>query len=101
MGARVVFTAEQANGDAPGEPDAAPQLFVPATAVVRRGERDGVFALEDDVVRFRAVTRGRTVGRRVALVEGTAGANVRAGERVVVAPPAGLEDGDRVRVSGD
>jgi HlyD family secretion protein len=107
MGARVVFTAERAPSDAPSaaagddELESTPQLLVPATSVVRRGERDGVFALEGDVVRFRAVTMGRTFGRRVALVESPAGANVRAGDRVVVAPPPGLADGARVRVNGD
>jgi HlyD family secretion protein len=103
MGARVVFTPDRAKSDAPSdeELDTTPQLLVPATAVVRRGERDGVFVLEGDVVRFRAVTSGKTIGRRVVLVEGPEGATVRAGERVVVAPPTRLEDGDQVRVSGD
>jgi multidrug efflux pump subunit AcrA (membrane-fusion protein) len=103
MGARVVFAPDRAKSDAPSddELDTTPQLLVPETALVLRGEREGVFALEGDIARFRAVTRGRTIGRRVALVEGPEGASVRAGERIIVAPPKGLEDGDSVRVGGD
>ncbi|MEZ6016207.1 MAG: HlyD family efflux transporter periplasmic adaptor subunit [Planctomycetota bacterium] len=109
MGARVVFTPEQSRepkGDAAGSPgdgsdaaaDMTPRLMVPATALVERNGVRGVFVVDGDVARFRAVTAGAPNGRRVALEEGPAGAGLDEGERVIASPPAGLADGDRVRV---
>jgi multidrug efflux pump subunit AcrA (membrane-fusion protein) len=53
-----------------------------------------VFVVRGDRVERRAVSLGGTAGDRVEVVAG-----LRAGERVVVEPPEGLADGDRVRIA--
>jgi multidrug efflux pump subunit AcrA (membrane-fusion protein) len=49
--------------------------------------------LERDVVRVRPVVLGDERSGRVVVKSGLAG-----GEKIVAAPPASLDDGDRVRV---
>jgi RND family efflux transporter MFP subunit len=87
MGVKVSFQAE-AGGDAA----ARPRVLVPARAL--RRERDGaaVFVLRDERVERRAVALGGTAGDGVEVLSG-----VRAGERIVLDPPADLADGGRVR----
>lgn len=94
MGARVVFLA----GDSPAAmPAAVPTgVFVPASAIVRIDGRAGLFKLERDVARFVPVTAGEETGERVLVTAGLA-----AGERVIKAPPPSLQEGDRVRSTGD
>ncbi len=95
MGARVVFTpAEVASAGSTGgeEGGTGPQLLVPASAIVTRSQGRGVFVVEGGVARFRAVTAGEPKGRRAAIESGVA-----AGEVVVTAPAADLQDGARVR----
>jgi multidrug efflux pump subunit AcrA (membrane-fusion protein) len=53
-----------------------------------------VFVHAGERVERRAVTVGQTVGADREILAG-----LRHGERVVVAPPPGLEDGDAVRVA--
>jgi multidrug efflux pump subunit AcrA (membrane-fusion protein) len=65
-------------------------LTVPAEAIVRRGQLATVFAIEDGVARLRMVN--------VAGTEVLSG--LSAGELVIVNPPAGLVDGQRVRSGG-
>ncbi len=75
-------------------------LLVPATAVVRRGQLEGLYVTSDDGgrARLRWVKTGRPVGdlEGEALVEILSG--LEEGERVVVAPPSGLTDGATVKV---
>jgi RND family efflux transporter MFP subunit len=67
-------------------------LAVPATAVVRRGQLAFVYVADAaGVARLRAVSTGATDERRVELLDGVA-----PGERIVVSPPPGLEDGARI-----
>ena len=67
-------------------------VLVPAAAVVERGQIQSVYVVEGDIARLRLVSLGAVQGdRREAL------AGLTAGERVVVAPPAGLTDGGRVK----
>lgn len=112
MGARVVFTPAAAEapgtGDDTAEPQSgeaqtpgaqtpetqAPQLLIPSTAVVARGGERGVFVVEGGVAMFRPVAAGPPRGLRVAIEKGLV-----EGETVVVAPPADLENGGRVRAS--
>jgi HlyD family secretion protein len=54
-----------------------------------------VFVSTGERVERRPVTVGQAVGAEREVVSG-----LRAGERVVVAPPSALKDGDRVRVAG-
>ncbi|MGE0392846.1 MAG: efflux RND transporter periplasmic adaptor subunit [Vicinamibacterales bacterium] len=64
-----------------------PALVLPEGALVRRGQVTSVFVVENGVARVRLVeARGNVVA-----------AGLAAGDRVVVAPPAGLVDGQAVQ----
>jgi RND family efflux transporter MFP subunit len=90
MGVRVVFSPREPQA-ADGE--AAEVVLIPVASVVRLDGRAGVFVLERDVARWRAVELGAERGKRVAVASGLAG-----GELVVASPPPNLADGDRVRL---
>ncbi len=67
-------------------------LNIPETALVRRGQLDGVFvAGSDGIVRFRLLELGPRLNGRWAVLSG-----LTAGERIVAAPPDELADGRRV-----
>jgi multidrug efflux pump subunit AcrA (membrane-fusion protein) len=93
MGVRVVFPAPDQPAEPAQEVDA-DAVWLPAGCVVALDGRDGVFVLDRDVTRFRAVATGTRRGSSVAVREGLTG-----GERVVLDPPASLTDGARVRVA--
>jgi RND family efflux transporter MFP subunit len=88
MGVKVSFQGEPAEGGG-----AQARLVVPARAVRRDGDAAVVFAVRDGRVERRAVAAGGTVGDGVEVLSG-----LRAGDRIVLDPPPGLADGDRVRV---
>jgi RND family efflux transporter MFP subunit len=93
LGARVVFSPEVpatvgADAAAPAE-----RVLVPEGTIVRSAGAAGVLVLERDVVRWQGIALGEARGGRVAVLSGLEG-----GERLVLDPPAGLADGDRVRV---
>jgi multidrug efflux pump subunit AcrA (membrane-fusion protein) len=69
------------------------RLMMPAAALVERGQLQSVFVIEDGIAQRRLVTAGNREKDRVQLLTG-----LRAGERVVIAPPPELHDGDRVEV---
>ena len=85
MNASVAFLSD----DAPAAPGAAkPVVIAPSSAV-----RDGaVFLLLDGRAVRRAVKTGASSGSGVRIEEGLNG-----GEDLIVNPPPGLKDGDRVR----
>ncbi len=90
MGVRVVFLDPSvAAADAPQEA----LVLVPESAVAHADGKTGVFELDRDVARWRAVVLGERRGSRMVVKEGLLG-----GERLVDAPPPDLEDGARVRV---
>lgn len=96
MGVRVSFFAP-VDPDAP-EPTGA---FVPEAAIVQPAAaadeapvRPAVFVVEDGVARRIEVTLGEQANTERRVVSGLSG-----GEVVVIAPPAGLEDGDRVALA--
>jgi RND family efflux transporter MFP subunit len=89
MGVRVAFL----DAEAPAAAEAAPALLVPADAVQALEDQDWVFVLDDDRVARRAVRLGPARGNARPVVAG-----LRSGERVVLRPPPGLADGDRVRI---
>jgi RND family efflux transporter MFP subunit len=92
MGARVAFlTTTPAGGTAPPP---SPAVLVPADAVRGEGADAVVFVYASDRVERRGVKVGQSVGSEREILTG-----LRAGERVVVAPPPSLEDGDTVRVA--
>ncbi len=67
-------------------------LLVPATAVVTRHDRPGVFVVRDGVARFREVTGGVKTSKQVQVLAG-----LTAEDRVVGSPGESLQDGTRVR----
>jgi RND family efflux transporter MFP subunit len=87
MGVRVAFLG--AASDTPRAPVSS-AVLVPADAV--RG--DAVFVYADGRVQRRTITPGKSAGAEREIVNG-----VRAGERVVVGPPASLKDGAAVRLA--
>ena len=67
---------------------------VPAGAVVRRGQLEGLFVVDaDSRARLRWVRLGREAGGLVEVISG-----LQPGERFVVDPPAGLSDDTPVTV---
>ncbi|SEO45966.1 RND family efflux transporter, MFP subunit [Luteibacter sp. UNC138MFCol5.1] len=91
MGVRVSFLERRAPAQA-----AVPKgVLVPASAVVRRDDRDVVFAVADGKAARRQVTAAAQPNGDLRLVsEGLA-----AGDTVIVSPPADLADGAAVRVA--
>ncbi len=88
MSARVAFLER-----ALGEADREPRLLVPADAVVQGAGGPRAFRVEDGIAREAALALGAREGDRVVVEAGLA-----AGERVVLAPPAGLRDGAAVTI---
>jgi len=66
-------------------------LLVPASALVRRGQLDGLYVVEEGVLRYRLVRTGRVVGERVEILSG-----LRAGETLVVDGAGRAKHGARV-----
>jgi multidrug efflux pump subunit AcrA (membrane-fusion protein) len=91
MGVRVGFLEP---GRAAPPRVATPLVLVPADALRSDGGSSVVFVVADRKVSRRAVTVGKTVGPDREVLTGLKG-----GERVVVAPPASLSEGDTVRVA--
>jgi RND family efflux transporter MFP subunit len=87
MGVRVAFLDP---GGAVARAPVAAGVLVPADAV----RADAVFVYANGRVERRSVAPGQTVGADREIVKG-----LRAGERVVIAPPPSLKDGAAVRVS--
>jgi len=83
MFARVRFP-----GDGPAT------VFIPATAIVRRGPLTGVFVVDENVAHLRWITLGGSLDGRVEAASGLA-----AGERIVTAPALELADGRRVEIA--
>ena len=91
MGVKVTFLRQDEAGQSAAAQSVA---LVPTSAVRAEGDRSYVFVLTGDVVDRRAVTVGGADGDRVEVIAG-----LRAGERVVVAPPANLASGAAVVVN--
>jgi RND family efflux transporter MFP subunit len=89
MGAKVVFEAQNA------QVAAAPRrVFVPQAALVQSGGRSFVWVMANGVVREQAVDVGPARGDRIEVRQGLVG-----GESLVLAPPAGLKDGSKVKLA--
>jgi RND family efflux transporter MFP subunit len=71
-------------------------LHIPASAVIfdQSGLRVATVGA-DDKVKFKKVTIARDLGRNIEL-----GSGLAAEDRVIIAPPDGLSDGDPVRIAG-
>jgi membrane fusion protein (multidrug efflux system) len=71
-------------------------LHIPASALIIN--KDGIRVATvsaDDRVLFKTVTISRDLGRNIEL-----GSGLAADDRVIVAPPDGIADGDQVRLAG-
>jgi RND family efflux transporter MFP subunit len=66
-------------------------LLVPESAVIRKGQLDGVYLVQNDVCVFRLVKTGKRDGDRVEILSG-----LEAGARIVVAPGPGISDGAKI-----
>jgi membrane fusion protein (multidrug efflux system) len=75
--------------------DAVP-LHIPASALIfnQSGLRVATVSADDKVL-FKTVTIARDLGRDIELASG-----ISSDDRIIVAPPDGLADGDQVRVAG-
>lgn len=82
MFARVTFEVGQAE-----------KMLVPVSAVMRRGQLDTVFVVEEGRARLRLVTIGLRRGERLEVLSG-----LSEGERILSAPPAGTVEGARIAV---
>ncbi|MFO0754768.1 MAG: efflux RND transporter periplasmic adaptor subunit [Thermodesulfovibrionales bacterium] len=88
MSAKVAFLSRPVG---PGE--RTPRTTMSPAAVVSRDGRQVVFVVRND----RAVETPVSLGQRLGdVVEGTSG--VKAGDRVVLSPPAKLQNGSRVKI---
>ncbi len=88
MGVKVSFLADEAAGA-----KAASGVLVPAAAVHLADGKQVVFLVRDGVLERRAVSVGAAAGSDVEVTAGVA-----AGDVVVVSSPAGLRDGQEVKV---
>jgi RND family efflux transporter MFP subunit len=88
MAARVGFLAEALAAETLREP---PRLFVPAAALVAADGGRAVYRVDEGVARFTRVTVGATMDGGFEVAEG-----LREGQRVVLAPPGDLRDGQAV-----
>ena len=77
------------------QPDSAPAMLVPATAVETVSGTSRVYVLAGNKVEERIVTLGEKVGDRVELATG-----IKAGEQVASNPRGKLADGVRVQREG-
>lgn len=93
MGVRIVFRAEDAAVPTTTA-GASRAIVVPEQALVQVAGRTGAFVLERDTVRFAAVEAGERRNGKVAIDGG-----LTAGQRIVLDPPASLQDGSRVRLA--
>jgi len=71
-------------------------LHIPASALIfnQNGLRVATVGLDDKVL-FKTVTIARDLGKEIEL-----GSGIAATDRVIVAPPDGIADGDQVRIAG-
>jgi membrane fusion protein, multidrug efflux system len=71
-------------------------LHIPSSALIfnQKGLRVATVGAGDKVV-FKTVTIARDLGREIEIASG-----LSADDRIIVAPPDGLADGDQVRVVG-
>ena len=91
IGVRVTFLAKK-NASSPAQAQAARGAMVPASAVVQRDGHAAVFVVVDGKAVLHAVTPATPdIGQMKSIPAG-----ISAGDRVVLAPPATLQDGAAV-----
>jgi RND family efflux transporter MFP subunit len=94
MGVKVTFLRDADKDDGEGSDAASrPVALAPKAAIKTEGEQTYVFVIENGIADRRAVKAGGNDGDRIEILAG-----LRAGEQIVVAPPATLASGAAVRV---
>ena len=93
MGVKVTFLREENKEDEAAAPAVQPTTLVPRAALQSDNTNSFVYVVNGDTVERRPVKAGGADGDRIEVL-----AALRAGERVVVAPPPGLADGAKVVV---
>ena len=93
IGVRVSFLAKKADA-APAQARAARGALVPAQALAQRDGHAVVFVVVDGKARLHAVTPAAPDAGAMKLIP----AGVDVGDRVVLSPPATLEDGASVKI---
>jgi RND family efflux transporter MFP subunit len=66
-------------------------LLVPVSAVIQRGQLEGIYLVRNDVCVFRLVKTGKSDGDRLEILSG-----LDAGDRIVVTPAPGIVDGVKI-----
>lgn len=93
MGARVAFLENSTTTANPGAPAEVPTgVLIPANAIRTLRDSQQVFVVVDGHALLRRVKLGQNYSDLRQVTEG-----VNSGERVILAPPADLQDGDRVK----
>jgi RND family efflux transporter MFP subunit len=92
MGVKVSFLERQ-EAEVEDAATVRTEVRIPGAAVRQEGGEAVVFVLQGAEVEQRVISAGREEGDETAVAAG-----VTAGERVVVAPPDGLQDGQKVKV---
>jgi RND family efflux transporter MFP subunit len=93
MGARVAFLDNGTPAARTGaQPETPAGALIPANAIRAQGDSQQVFVVADGRARLRRVTLGQAYSDLRQVLDG-----VSDGERVILAPPAGLQDGDAVK----
>jgi RND family efflux transporter MFP subunit len=87
MSAKVAFLEHEA-----GESDRQPRIAVNPAAIVRSGDRDGVYLIKGERVVFVPVTKGAKLGDLIEV------SGVKSGDRVALKPLDRLKDGVRVEL---
>jgi membrane fusion protein (multidrug efflux system) len=71
-------------------------LHIPASALIFNGNGLRVATVgADDRVKFKTITIARDLGKDIEL-----GSGISPDDRVIIAPPDGLSDGDQIRIAG-
>jgi RND family efflux transporter MFP subunit len=73
-----------------------PGILVPASALIKRGQLDGVYVITNDRARLRWVRLGKAFGPRTEVISG-----LEPGDVIALTGLDRLEDGGRVEVSGN
>ena len=93
MGARVAFLESRATTAPTGAQTETPAgVLIPASAIRRQGDTQQVFVVVGGHAQARRVKLGQAYSDLRQVLDG-----VTSGERVILAPPGDLEDGDPVR----
>jgi RND family efflux transporter MFP subunit len=90
MGVRVSFYEDQPQDATPTPPKG---VLVPASAIVQRDGQSVVYVVDDERAQRRSVTPGQSYGDLRLVASG-----LKSGARVIRNPPAGLEDGMRIKL---